>query len=62
MDRDKISREMAQNILTAQLPIDEKKGYADFIVDNSGSLEETKRQVGEVWQKLKKFQQERRKG
>jgi dephospho-CoA kinase len=62
MDRDKISREMAQNILTAQLPIDEKKGYADFIVDNSGSLEETKRQVGEVWQKLKKFQEERRKG
>ena len=61
MDRDKISREMAQNILTAQLPIDEKKGYADFIVDNSGSLEETKRQVGEVWQKLKKFQEERRK-
>ena len=59
MDRDKISREMAQNILTAQLPIDEKKGYADFIVDNSGSLEETKRQVGEVWQKLKKFQEER---
>jgi dephospho-CoA kinase len=52
---------MAQNILTAQLPIDEKKGYADFIVDNSGSLEETKRQVGEVWQKLKKFQEERRK-
>jgi dephospho-CoA kinase len=61
MGRDKISREMAQNILTAQLPIDEKKGYADFIVDNSGSLEETKRQVGEVWQKLKKFQEERRK-
>ena len=61
MDRDKISQEMAQNILTAQLPIDEKKGYADFIVDNSGSLEETKRQVGEVWQKLKKFQEERRK-
>lgn len=61
MDRDKISREMAQNILTAQLPIDEKKGYADFIVDNSGSLEETKRQIGEVWQKLKKFQEERRK-
>lgn len=59
IDRDKISREMAQNILTAQLPIDEKKGYADFIVDNSGSLEETKRQVGEVWQKLKKFQEER---
>jgi len=61
MERDHISREMAQNILAAQLPIDEKKAYADFIVDNSGSLEETKRQVGEVWQKLKKIQEERRK-
>ena len=61
MERDHISREMAQSILAAQLPIEEKKAYADFIVDNSGSLEKTKTQVGEVWQKLKKFQEERRK-
>jgi len=61
MERDHISREMAENILAAQLPIDGKKAYADFIVDNSRSLEETKRQVGEVWQKLKDFQEERRK-
>jgi dephospho-CoA kinase len=45
MERDRISREMALNILSAQLPIDEKKGYADYVADNSGSLEETKRQV-----------------
>ena len=61
MERDHISREMAENILAAQLPIDGKKAYADFIVDNSRSLEETKSQVGEVWQKLKDFQEERRK-
>ncbi len=61
MQRDHISREMAQSILAAQLPIEEKKAYADFIVDNSGSLEETKKQVGEVWQKLKEFQEKRRK-
>lgn len=61
LERDHISREMAQSILAAQLPIEEKKAYADFIVDNSGSLEKTKTQVGEVWQKLKKFQEERRK-
>jgi dephospho-CoA kinase len=59
MDRDKVSREMAQSILAAQLPIDEKKAYADFIIDNSGSLEETQRQVKEVWQKLKAFQKTR---
>jgi dephospho-CoA kinase len=60
MKRDRISREMATNILNAQLPIEEKKGYADFIVDNSGTLEETKRQVKEVWKKLKQMQKERR--
>jgi dephospho-CoA kinase len=56
MDRDKVSREMAQSILAAQLPIDEKRAYADFIIDNSGSLEDTQKQVKEVWRKLKAFQ------
>ena len=59
MDRDKVSREMAQSILAAQLPIDEKRAYADFIIDNSRSPEETQRQVKEVWQKLKAFQKTR---
>lgn len=62
MERDGISREMAQSILAAQLPIEEKKAYADFIVDNSGPLDETKRQVEAVWQKLKDFQKEKRRG
>jgi len=56
MDRDKVSREMAQSILAAQLPIDEKRAYADFIIDNSGSLEDTQKQVKEAWQRLKAFQ------
>jgi dephospho-CoA kinase len=56
MERDKTSREAAQSILSAQLPIDEKRAYADYIIDNSGSLEETQMQVKEVWQKLKEFQ------
>ena len=54
MERDRISREMAMNMLKSQWPIEEKKGYADFIVDNSGTLEETRRQVEEVWGRLKK--------
>jgi dephospho-CoA kinase len=56
MERDKTSRETAQSILGAQLPIDEKRAYADYIIDNSGSLEETQKQVKEVWQELKEFQ------
>jgi dephospho-CoA kinase len=61
MKRDGISREMAVNILSSQLPLEEKRSYADFIVDNSGSLEETKKQVQEVWKKLKKLPKENRK-
>jgi len=59
--RDGISREMAINMLSSQLPIEEKRSYADFIVDNSGPLAETKSQVREIWEKLKKFQKEKRK-
>lgn len=59
MERDGISRKMAQSILAAQLPIDEKRAYADYIIDNSGSLEETKKQVQEVWQELKEFRKSR---
>ena len=62
MDRDRISREMAIKMLSSQLPIEEKRNYADFIVDNSGSLEATKRQVEEVWKKLKEIQKERAQG
>jgi dephospho-CoA kinase len=58
VERDHITREMARNILSAQLPIEEKKGYADFIVDNSGALEETRRQVEAIWRRLKEFQRE----
>ena len=62
MDRDRISREMAVKMLSSQLPIEEKRSYADFIVDNSGSLDETRRQVEEVWKKLKEIQKERAQG
>jgi len=59
MERDRISREMALKILNSQLPIEEKRSHADFIVDNSASSEETRRQVEEVWKKLKEIQKER---
>lgn len=56
MKRDGITREVAANILKAQLPIDEKIGYADFVIHNEGSLEETKKQVEGLWESLKKIQ------
>jgi len=45
MDRDGITMDRAMDILKAQMPIEEKLGYADFVIRNEGSIEETKRQV-----------------
>jgi dephospho-CoA kinase len=39
-------------IIQSQMPVEEKKGYCDMLIDNSGSLEETRRQVVDLWQKL----------
>jgi len=36
-----------------QMPIDEKIKYGDFIIDNSGSFDETFKQVKEIYEKLK---------
>ncbi len=59
--RDKISEEEAADRLKAQLPIDEKMGYADFVIYNDKSLEETKKQVEKLWKTLKKIQKEKAK-
>jgi len=50
--RDGISREAAANILKAQLPIDEKLQFADFVVDNTNDLACTRHQVEGVWEQL----------
>ncbi len=59
--RDGISLEEAANILKAQLPIDEKTGYADFVVYNDGPIEKTREQVEKIWDELKRIQKEKRK-
>lgn len=56
--RDKISEDAARAILHAQLPIGEKVGYADYVIDNGGSVDETKEQVEELWQKLREIQKD----
>jgi len=60
MNRDGTSEEMAMNMIRSQLSVEEKKGFCDLIIDNSGSLEETRKQVEKLWQKLKKIQSERK--
>ena len=59
VERDGISKEEAAQMLKAQLPIDEKLGYADFVVRNEGPVEETKKQVEEIWKTLRRLQGER---
>ena len=49
MRRDGCDREQAESRIRAQLPIEEKKQLADFVIDNSGSPEQTKRLVSEVY-------------
>ena len=39
-------------ILAAQMPEGEKIKAADYVIDNSGSLEQTCEQVKAVWERL----------
>lgn len=52
-ERDKLSRDKAEARLRAQMSLDEKKQYADYVIDNRGMLAETARQVDQFWIKLK---------
>ncbi len=45
MARDACDRGEAERRIAAQLPIDEKREMADHVIDNSGTLEETRAQV-----------------
>ena len=40
--------------IKAQMPLSEKLKAADIIIDNSGPLTQTKKEVKEIWQKLQK--------
>ncbi len=52
MARDRCDRAAAQAALDAQMPLENKKKKADFLVDNSGGLDETLKQVQRLWQIL----------
>jgi dephospho-CoA kinase len=52
VERDGITRDRAIDIINAQMPIDSKIDHANFVINNSGSIEETNIQVKGVWKKL----------
>ncbi|SHJ54078.1 dephospho-CoA kinase [Tepidibacter formicigenes] len=45
MSRDKISREEAVSRIKVQMSVDEKKKYADYIIDNSYTMDELKMEI-----------------
>lgn len=52
MLRNGLTEEEARARIRAQLNIEEKRKMADFVIDNSGSLSETERQVDRLWNYL----------
>ena len=51
MARDGSSREEALRRIAAQMPIEEKKKFGNVVIDNSGTPEETEKQVKEIWER-----------
>jgi len=52
MKRNQITREDAERRISAQMSSDEKRRYADYEIDTSGTFEETRRRVAAVYQQL----------
>lgn len=55
MARNQISREEAIRRTLAQMPQDEKKLFADFLIDTSNGFEDARRQTIKVYEKLRKL-------
>ena len=52
-----MSREDARSRIKSQLPLEKKIKSADFVINNDGPLEETKKQVEEIYSLLRKGEQ-----
>jgi len=52
--RDQRSEAEIQGIIDAQMPLKDKVSRADYVVDNRGPVEETRRQVQTIWENLQK--------
>ena len=54
MSRNALSQEEAEKRIAAQLSLREKRKRADVLIDNNGSLEETRQQISNALQKLER--------
>ena len=48
-----VSLGRANAMLASQMAIDEKRTLADYVIENGGSLDETRRQVAETWTRVR---------
>jgi dephospho-CoA kinase len=60
MARDAYSREEALRRIASQMPIDDKLSVADIVIRNEGPPEQTRMQIGDLWEELKKREELRR--
>ncbi len=52
MSRDGLDAAAAESRLAAQLPLDDKREHATWVIDNSGGLEATRAQVETMWRAM----------
>jgi dephospho-CoA kinase len=52
MNRNGFTRKEALQRIASQIPVKEKAARADFVIDNNGTLEDTKKQVIELLKKI----------
>jgi len=55
MIRDNLSRAEAEERIRAQLPQEEKKSYADYLIDTSDGFEDARKRTAEVYRELRKL-------
>lgn len=53
MARSGFTKEQAAQRVDSQMPLDDKRGYANFVIDNDGDAESTRAQVEKLYHMLK---------
>ncbi len=54
ISRNKLSRTQALSRIHSQMPLDDKRGHADYVIDNTGTRENAERQAHDIFSKIKR--------
>jgi len=58
-NRNGMDPEDARKIICSQMPLEEKREVADFVIENQGSLKGARRRVKEIFQELRRLAMEK---